>query len=150
MRTRKIIAMISVVTALGIYLFAAVVIEFDATKRYDKVKITDITVALKVPVERNGAVRPVIPADIKELRKSQVVSYSGGTTAWANSAVVVMIIPAEYLAEFLTRVGKHPELQVLERGDLMAMGVEFADGEAKLVLMEAKVDNALTPALGFE
>lgn len=129
----------------GLIFWAAAAPAFDDSKRFEEVKIDDVTVAIRVPVALTGATRPIVPADLRALRKAEVVSYAGQNPWEAAYAIVVMIIPAEHLAEFTDRASKHASVQILSRDNVVSFLLEFPEGVAEYDKMTDKVVTALTP-----
>lgn len=146
---KYIVSMMIAACLTGVILWAAAALEFNSTKRLEGLKITDVVITIRVPVVRDGATRPVVPADLRELRKVETISYSDENKVLSAFALVVMIVPAAHVTEFMARAAAHG-IQVFQRSDVVAASAEFADGENKLSEMEQKIEYALTPISVFD
>lgn len=129
----------------GVVLWAAVAPEFDTVKRFDDVKVTDVAIAIKVPVVKDGSVGPAVPDNLKALRKSQVVSYLYDEPQFATHAIVIMIVPVEHVGEFMSRASKHGSVEVMQKEDVVASAGEYSTATGILDKMEKQIEYALTP-----
>ncbi len=118
---------------------------FDSAKRREEVKITDQVIAVRVPVEIEPALRPLIPQEIRELRKLDIVLYDSDEAASATYAIVIMVIPAEHAAEMTKRLGEHPSVELLTEQEVRELGHLFSQSVASLDQLKNRVLTALTP-----
>lgn len=138
---RKLTIVMALVSLVGLLVAQT----FDLAKTREEIKTTDLIVVVRVPVIEDGTLRPNIPKVIRELRKTDIVLYDTDDIDTAQSAIVVMVVPAENIGEMNKRLAEHPSIEVMTEPEVRALRDIFSQSERALDHLKDRVRFALTP-----